>query len=119
MLNDETHSVETPTTDRSGEIALGGKQYLTPAQLAKTLGISPRTLARWHATRAGPPRIKILKLVLYDVSKLPEWLAGATGPLPTPARNDRQVSFSPRQSGSCTGVPARRRRARSEWGELS
>ncbi|MGH7076154.1 MAG: helix-turn-helix transcriptional regulator [Stellaceae bacterium] len=60
------------------ELTIADKQYLTPAQLAKTLGISPRTLARWHAIGTGPPRTKIGKLVLYDASRLPEWLASAT-----------------------------------------
>ncbi|HEV2562264.1 MAG TPA: helix-turn-helix domain-containing protein [Rhizomicrobium sp.] len=54
---------------------VGAGRYLTPKQLAATLHISPRTLLRWDAQRTGPPRIKIGKLVLYDMEKLPDWLA--------------------------------------------
>jgi hypothetical protein len=34
-----------------------------------------RTLGRWDAARIGPPRIKVGKLVLFDLAKLPAWLA--------------------------------------------
>ena len=36
---------------------------------------SVRTLNRWDQRRVGPPKIRIGKLVLYDLAKLPEWLA--------------------------------------------
>jgi len=39
------------------------------------LGVTVRTLARWNACRIGPPKIKIGKTVLFDLAKVPEWLA--------------------------------------------
>jgi hypothetical protein len=76
-------------------IEIEGRRYHPPALLARTLGISPRTLARWNSARIGPPRIKVGKLVPYDVAKVPEWLAGATGrqstPERIPARQQRQA----------------------------
>ena len=61
--------------DHSGEIEIAGRRYVTADRLAELLGVTPRTLNRWHATRSGPPRIKKGKLVLFDISKLPDYLA--------------------------------------------
>lgn len=59
----------------SGEIEIAGHRYATPQRLSRLLGVSERTLARWNARRIGPPKITIGKTVLFDVAKLPEWLA--------------------------------------------
>lgn len=57
------------------EVVVAGKIYLTEAGLAKLLGKSPRTIARWEAARMGPPRITVGRTILYDQDKLPDWLA--------------------------------------------
>jgi hypothetical protein len=57
-----------------GDIILADRRYATRPGLAKLLGVTPLTLARWDETRIGPPRIKVGKLVLYDLDKLPDWL---------------------------------------------
>ncbi|MBF0169409.1 MAG: helix-turn-helix domain-containing protein [Alphaproteobacteria bacterium] len=49
--------------------------FLTPKQLAAELGISLRTLARWHARRIGPARCVIGKLIRYRLDAVKEWLA--------------------------------------------
>ncbi len=54
--------------------ALAG--FMTPDDLATALGISRRTLARWHARRAGPARCVAGKLILYRVGAVRDWLAG-------------------------------------------
>jgi hypothetical protein len=36
--------------------------------------VTTRTLARWDDRRFGPPKIKVGKLILYDLAKLPGWL---------------------------------------------
>ncbi|MBV8092095.1 MAG: hypothetical protein JOY71_23220 [Acetobacteraceae bacterium] len=59
----------------NGELEIAGKRYFTADRLAMTLGVTERTLSRWDAARIGPPKIKIGKLVLFDVDKLPDWLA--------------------------------------------
>jgi DNA-binding transcriptional regulator YiaG len=71
-----------PDRDRSStsliagtEIEIAGRKYVTTERLAAVLRVSTRTLGRWDAARVGPPRIKINKLVLYDLEKLPDWLA--------------------------------------------
>lgn len=50
--------------------------FLTPDDLATQLGISRRTLARWHAGRVGPPRCTMGKLILYRIETVRDWLAG-------------------------------------------
>jgi hypothetical protein len=59
-----------------GEVEIAGRRYLTTERLAGILGVTPRTLGRWDAARIGPPKIKVGKLVLFDLAKLPDWLAG-------------------------------------------
>ena len=56
------------------EIIIGAREYVTPSGLSRELGVTVRTLSRWEERRMGPPRIKIGKLVLYDLAKLPDWL---------------------------------------------
>lgn len=79
-VNAKERCVLRPTTDApplaDGEIEIAGKRYVTPERLAQLLGCSPRTVARWDAERIGPPRIKVGNTVLYDLEKLPAWLAG-------------------------------------------
>ncbi|WP_339951185.1 helix-turn-helix domain-containing protein [uncultured Albimonas sp.] len=65
----------TDTTDaQQGGLTLAGRRYLSPAELSRLLGVTPRTLNRWHEARIGPPRVKVGSMVLYDCEKLPEWL---------------------------------------------
>jgi hypothetical protein len=50
-------------------------EYVTPDQLAQHLGVSVRTLSRWHARRIGPPRCSVGKLILYRVAAVRAWMA--------------------------------------------
>lgn len=59
----------------TGEVQLAGRRYVTPGRLATAFGVTVRTIARWDANRIGPPKIKVGKLVLFDLDKLPDWLA--------------------------------------------
>ena len=59
----------------TGEVEIAGRRYVTDRRLAKLLNITPRTLARWNASRIGPRKISVGKTILYDVEKLPDWLA--------------------------------------------
>ncbi len=49
-------------------------EYLGPHCLAKNLGVSTRTLDRWHSLRIGPPRTVIGKTILYRREAVSEWL---------------------------------------------
>jgi hypothetical protein len=58
------------------------------------LCVSVRTLSRWDAARIGPPKIKIGKLVLFDLGKFTEWLASReTTPAPAAGRNTQGGSY--------------------------
>jgi predicted DNA-binding transcriptional regulator AlpA len=48
--------------------------YLTKAQAAAELGITDRTLNRWHTERMGPPRTKIGSRIYYRREAVAEWL---------------------------------------------
>ena len=49
--------------------------YLEPAELARELDVSPRTIHRWHVMRIGPPRVTIGRTVLYRRESVRQWLA--------------------------------------------
>lgn len=51
-------------------------EYMTPAELADELGVCERTIARWHALREGPPRVKMGKRILYHRQAVQNWLKG-------------------------------------------
>jgi hypothetical protein len=58
--------------DSAGSILAG---YIAPEQLARELGVSERTLARWHAARLGPPRVTIGRRPYYRLTSVAEWIA--------------------------------------------
>jgi hypothetical protein len=66
-------SVSPPS--EGGEIDVAGRRYVTADRLASMLHVTTRTLARWTAARIGPPKIKVGKLVLFELAKVPGWLA--------------------------------------------
>jgi hypothetical protein len=49
-------------------------EYLTPESLAKNLGVSVRTLARWHSLRTGPAITRVGRMILYRRESVSEWL---------------------------------------------
>lgn len=49
-------------------------EYLTKDELAESLGVSVRTLDRWHLLRVGPPRTRAGKKVLYHRAAIIDWL---------------------------------------------
>jgi hypothetical protein len=72
----ETSSyASSPAIDEEGEIEIAGRRYVRRRRLAKLLGVTDRTLARWNARGIGPAKITIGKTVLFDLAKLPDWLA--------------------------------------------
>jgi hypothetical protein len=63
------------TSGNNGELDVAGRRYVTADRLASMLHVTTRTLARWTAARIGPPKIKVGKLVLFELAKVPGWLA--------------------------------------------
>lgn len=49
-------------------------EYMEPPELTSGLGISKRTLDRWHRQRIGPPRTVIGRTILYRRTAVQEWL---------------------------------------------
>ncbi|GGD19440.1 helix-turn-helix transcriptional regulator [Sinisalibacter lacisalsi] len=58
--------------------------HLKPSEVGALLGVSLRTLNRWHARRVGPARCKVGRTVLYRKEAVDAWLArNETQPLRT------------------------------------
>jgi hypothetical protein len=66
---------ETTTPSITGDIAVAGRTYVTPARLAEMLHVSQRTLCRWHVSRMGPPRVTVGRMILYSIDELSNWLS--------------------------------------------
>jgi len=49
--------------------------YISEADLARQLNRSVRTLQRLAARRLGPPRIKVGRLIFYNVEHVRDWLS--------------------------------------------
>jgi hypothetical protein len=76
-----------PAINEQGEIEIAGRRYVRQQRLARILGVTARTLARWNSRGIGPPKITIGKPVLFDLAKLPDWLAARET---APTRNTRR-----------------------------
>lgn len=55
-------------------LPLPGCHFLTIRQAAEVLGVSTRTLARWHALRVGPARCQVGRKVIYRPTAIEAWL---------------------------------------------
>lgn len=69
MTQPETET-ETPPQDAAG--VLDG--FLSRAELAQELGVSPGTLTDWQTQRRGPPFVKMGRRVLYRREAVRRWL---------------------------------------------
>jgi len=49
-------------------------ETLKPSEVANMLGISRRTLDRWHALRIGPSRVTVQRTILYRQTAVDAWL---------------------------------------------
>ena len=72
----------------SVKLSIGSRQYVSAQHVASMLHVSIRTLSRWDAAGIGPPKIKVGKMILFDVGKLTKWLASReTKPANVASRN--------------------------------
>jgi len=53
-----------------------GSRWLTVAQVAEYLGLTPATLYRWRSAGFFPPCVELRKHILIDVDDLETWLVG-------------------------------------------
>ena len=49
--------------------------FLTTAEAAHRLGLSPKTLERWRWAGFGPPYVKLGRAARYDVREVDAWAA--------------------------------------------
>ena len=52
------------------------RQWLTVAQVAEYLGLTPATLYRWRSAGFFPPCVELRKHILIDADDLETWLVG-------------------------------------------
>jgi hypothetical protein len=78
-----------PTTVQQAAPLIGG-EFIKPDDLARELGVSPRTVARWHARREGPPRCVQGRLILYRRAAVTAWLADREQSQPRARRTSRR-----------------------------
>ncbi|WP_377959555.1 helix-turn-helix transcriptional regulator [Arthrobacter flavus] len=48
-------------------------KVLTRVEVARILGIAPKTLANWYSSGIGPPVVKLHGLVRYDEADFITW----------------------------------------------
>lgn len=62
-----------PELDRA---ASGGllDDWMPRADLARELGLTPDTLARWETRRIGPPCVRVGRTALYRRGAVQQWL---------------------------------------------
>ena len=71
--------------------------FISEADLARQLNRSARTLQRLAARRLGPPRIKVGRLVFYNIEHVRDWIAQLEQPGP-PRKPAGSVRTSVRQA---------------------
>ncbi|CAO3455453.1 hypothetical protein [Azospirillum argentinense] len=73
----DTRTTPRPTQQLLDHLALPNSvfpDFITQKTLADLLGVSPRTLQRWHQTRRGPARCKVGHTIRYRVDAVRNWL---------------------------------------------
>lgn len=115
LLNDDaaasvgstaSEAKDNPAADGDRVIIIAGKLYFTKRGLARELKKSERTIARWDALLIGPPRIVVGRMVLYDVDKIPAWLARhEREPLPSAGRRRLPSGIRPRAAARTLTAP--------------
>src|ERR1700686_3642557 len=102
----EIQSSESQETDRLSSILAG---YLTQKDLAKALGVTERTIARWHHFREGPPRVEFGRKVFYRLESVKVWLEVASIRRREPiAESDRVRRASPESGCQRNSIKAGR-----------
>lgn len=77
-LAQDTTSKKKAATSYYGFVAQQGKNipFLTPAQLAKAMSVSLRTLVRWREAGNGPPFMRTAThRIRYPIVDLEKWVS--------------------------------------------
>ena len=78
--------LENPEAKQSDQVSSILAGYLKPKDLAQALGVSQRTIARWHHFREGPPRVEIGRKDYYRLESVSAWIASCERPEPRAGR---------------------------------
>jgi len=81
--------LENPAANPTNQISSILAGYLTPKNLAQALGVSERTVARWHRLREGPPRVEFGRKVFYRLESVNAWIASCEHPESRAGRSRR------------------------------
>jgi|GEM_PF-3369414 len=74
-MDPQTHPRIPPTATQQPESRLpAADQLLTIDEVARELGVTVRTLRRWHTLRMGPPRCKLRHYVRFRAGDLAQWI---------------------------------------------
>ena len=84
------------------------EEFLSLEQMARELGVDPRTLTRLHTARVGPPRVYLGKRVLYYRPHVLRWLAGQTERYVSANRYTPIPSRPMKKKGANTEKPERK-----------
>jgi hypothetical protein len=82
VVTSATDLLTTPSSSSPVSPVLAG--LLEPKQLAAELGLSARTLSRWHVLRQGPARIRVGRKIFYEIIVVREWLTAHREPVVRP-----------------------------------
>jgi hypothetical protein len=103
-----TDTTQRPDEPKDGVLIVAGQVYLYRPRLAKLLGKSERTLARWHEKGFGPPYNELLGA--YPEAGLPAWLESHNkGPVRKPQRRRKLAATSTSPDGPPAQLHAGRR----------
>ncbi len=72
MNTKQIKEIDTNTEKVAGPLITG--EYMRPSELARELGVSLRSLHRWHNLRCGPPRVVVGRKILFRRESVREWL---------------------------------------------
>lgn len=50
------------------------KEYLTPGEAGRFVGVAMQTLARWRCDGSGPQFIRVGRKIMYAVADLTAWM---------------------------------------------
>lgn len=91
LRNDPPDNSPTTSTESQGKgpAKLLLEDFLRREELAEQLGLSPRTIDRWHALRLGPPRVCVGRTILYSVQSVREWLRRRENQVAVPQKRRR------------------------------
>ena len=95
MTNPDTVTIVGPKRRLEGFNSPEG--YIRIKELAYRLGVTQRTVRRWHTYRQGPAQTKIGRQVYYRIEVIEDWLRSREKQPPKPPRRFRGLVSTPKE----------------------